>query len=484
MVWRYYDNPAQHHRRRMAAHSPPAAALAAFGYLILLGSGNNDTQPLPNSATQLSLPGTFGRVELLEPYAKKKCPNCRHIKKEDVIGLCQVCQSIQSLAKFISRKDFLSFAYHDEYGDSKQDQQRKLVLIVSARNELVRVSSPNLNGDEQKTKDGMVRMAVNDGDIISICWYQTGDNNNSSKELKPLIQFRVVKSSEPANSMLTTNVDVAVQKNTEEASILDGDLKAGNGSDFMRESHLNTNMHNKDEGGMIFRTNDEISKRNEAGRSGDCDENGSQDSSEEEEEEESAPLSLPSKFLASSSKSFSFDSQLHSASPPKSILHAADSCTSSQKRKTPPQTGEATSSSFTRKTPKKSNVTSPNHRGNDGAANKETVPLSSLSYDELLKLRDQSTSSTSLRHNVLSLAVALTSNASAYDSNFLKEIEDFYTPAKVARNQAGNEGSGDKNGDSKNGVGVEAKTKQWMPRLLQGTEIVLSKKKSKSNDKK
>lgn len=471
-----------------AQHSPDAAAFL-FGYLIPMGSDDKDTPPLPNSTTQLlSLPGTYGRAELLEPYAKKKCSYCRQMKKEKeekkaaaaVIGLCHVCQSIRTLAKFISRKDFLNFSYDD---DGKQQQKRQLVLTVPAKNttQLVRVLSPTLNYNkvsEQKTEDGMVRMAVNDGDIISICWYQAGDNNTSSKELKPLIQFRVVKCLEAGKSVLTKDVDEAVQKNTEELSVRGGDLKAG--SDFMSESNLNATTDNKDDKSMIFRPNDESSKRNETSRSDDCDENGSQESSEEEEEE-SAPLSLPSKFLASSSKSFSFDSQLHSASPPKSILHAvADNCSSSQKRKTPPQTGDEASSSFaTTKTPKKSNVKSPNHRGNDGAANKETIPLSSLSYDQLLQLRDDSiTSTTSLRHNVLSLALALTSNASAYDSNFLKEIQDFHTPAK---NQAVNEGSGSKSSGSKNIEGAEANSRQWMPRLLQGTEIILNKK---SNDKK
>jgi hypothetical protein len=461
-----------------AQHSPAAAFL--FGHLIPLASGDNDTLQLPNSKL-LSLPGAFGRAELLEPYAKKKCSYCRQMKKEKdtkkkpasaVIELCRVCQSIQSLAKFISRKDFLTFAYH---GGSKQ-QNRPLVLTVSARNtaQLVRVSSPSLNYNkviEQKIEDGMVSMVVNDGDIISICWYETGVDSASHKELKPLIQFRVVKCLEAANSV--SSKDVAVQKSTEEESVRGGDLKVG--SDFMRESHLYTNTHDKDEeSSMIYYPNNDSSKNKEAIGSDDCDENGSQESSSEEEE--SAPLSLPSKFLASSSKSFSFDSQLHSASPPKDLLHAAaDNCASLQKRKTPPQTGDAASSSFTTtKTPKKSNVKSPYHRGNYEAADKETIPLSSLTYDELLLLREQSnTSTTSLRHNVLSLALALTSNASAYDSNFLKEIKDFQTPAKK---QAGNEGSVSKSIGSTNGEGAEANTRRWMPRLLQGTEIVMKKK--------
>jgi len=464
--------------------------LLLFGHLIPLGGGGKDTPLLTNSTTQLlSLPASFGRAELLEPYAKKKCSDCRHIEKDNneekkkkptaaVIGLCQFCQSIQSLAKFISRRDFLNFSYD---GASKDQQHRQLVLTVSARNtaKLVRVSSTRLKYNnnkvtEQNTKDGMVQMMVNDGDVVSICWYQRSDGGGtSSKELKPLIQFRVYKY--PNHAASKEDDHVSIHKNhIEQTSVRDGDLKAGSG--FSSEAHLNTNnTPNKDGDGLLFRPDDGISKR----------ERDSQESSEEEEE--SAPLSLPSKFLASSSKSYSFDSQLHSASPPKAILHAAAcSDVSSQKRKTPPQTWDATSSSFaTTKTPKKSNVQAPNHGGNDRSANKDNIPLSSLSYDQLLQLRDQSTtstsSSTSLRHNVLSLALALSSNASAYDSNFLKEIQDFRTPAKTGRDQANDEGSGNKNGDSKNSVGTEANTRQWMPRLLQGTEMILNKK---SNDKK
>ena len=462
--------------QNIAAYDDPLS----LGHLIPLGSDHSVTLP-QNSTTQLlSIPGSFGRAELLEPYAKKKCSNCQQIRKEveeknkhsaaPVIGLCQFCRSIQSLAKFIPRQDFLKFSYHEQ-------QHKQLVLTVSARNtaKLVRVTStrPNYNyneNSEKKTEDGVVRMVVNDGDVVSICWYQTSDGSTSSKELKPLIQFRVSKCLETSNSILTKDDD-AVQKDPIEAkaSILDGDLKASSGCS--NESHLNANTtNNKDQ-------IDLIKMRNEGSKSYDCNENESQESSEEEEE--SAPLSLPSKFLASSSKSYSFDSQLLSASPSKAALDdATESCSSSQKRKTPPQMGDATNSSFTTtKTPKKSNVQAPNCGGSDRTTDKESIPLSSLSYDQLLQLRDQST--TPLRQNVLSLALALSSNASAYDSNFMKEIQDFQTPAKERKNQVGYEESSTVNSDSsKNSAGARTNPRQWMPRLLQGTEIILKKKSS------
>jgi len=475
----------------MAAQIVSSSAAPLFGHLIPLGTEQNDNLSLRTTAkTQLlSLPGSFGRAELLEPFVKKKCPNCRHIKEEveemkrnqvaapaaAAIGLCHFCLSVQSLAKFIARKEFLNFTY---VGGSTEQQHRQLVLTVSARNsaKLVRVTStrPNDNNEvrEEKTEDGMFRMLVNDGDVVSICWYQTIDSSTSSKELKPLIQFCVFKCVKTEDSILTNDDDVVVQKkhNIGKALILEGDLKAGSGCS--NESHLNNNLvHNKDEVGLV-------NTRSEEGRSDNYNENDSQQSSEEEEE--SAPLSLPSKFLALSSKSYSFDSQLLSASPPKASLHAAtDTFAYSRKRKTPPQTGDATNSSFTTsKTPKKSNVQATNRPGR--VANNDTAALPSLSYDQLLQIRDQSTT-TSLRHNVLSLALALGSNASAYDSNFLKEIQDFRTPAKARQNHAGDEGYGKMNNDSKKTASAEGNTRQWMPRLLQGTEIILNKN---SNDKK
>lgn len=475
----------------MAAAQKHHPTATFFGHLIPLGDGN-ETLPLPDSTTTLlSLPGSFGRTELLQPYSKMKCSTCRHIKKEaekeksaaNVILLCHVCQSIQSFAKFIPRENFLNFAYQSDDDSSKQ-QQRRLVMTVSGRNtaKLVQVSSPRcLNSimvGGQTIQDGMI-MTVNDCDIISLCWYLNGSDNISSKELKPLIRFRVAKCSKTADPILSKKVDSPLQKKIEQTQIiLCGGLKADDRDYLTNESHRSADTHNEAEPCVIFSLDDATNHcRNEANKS-----NGQESS---QEEEESAPLSLPSKFLGSSSKSFSFDSPLYSVSPPKATSHAAakNCSTSSEKRKTPPPTGDATKSSFsTSKTPKKSNVKAPNQRSNDETL-KETIPLSSLSYDQLLQLRDQSTasSSTSLRQRVLSLALALNSNASTYDSNFLREVSDFTAPAKTTRKSFSDEGSsGSKVSNSKNCAGGEAITTQWMPRLLQGTNIVLKKK---SNEK-
>ena len=105
----------------------------------------------------------------------------------------------------------------------------------------------------------------------------------------------------------------------------------------------------------------------------------------------------------------------------------------------------------------------------------------SSSRYQLLQPPSQTVLLIPLRKNVLSLALALSSNASAYDSNFMKGIQDFQTPAKARKIQAGYEGSGTVNSDSKNSAGARTNPRQWMPRLLQGTEIILKKK---SSDKK
>lgn len=478
---------------QMMLHRQPHCSSPVFGRLVplVVGGGDggdnnnsNNTLPLPNSnsSTQLmTLPGTFGRTELLQPYAKMKCPHCRRIKKENekrqsdaaAIDLCRVCQSIQSMAKFLPRKDFLNFGYQNNDGDGKP--RRELLMTVSGRNaaDLVQLSSMHQNVrkvSKQRNQDGTVTMIVNDGDIISICWYQRGSDITSFKDPKPLIQFRVMKCVETVGATgVKANIDeLTMQKKI--ATVDEYSVEADTEITKRSQHDSNTNISNE----VIFRPSEHATNfryNNKEGiKSG--------QESGQEEEEESAPLSLPSKFLASSSKSFSFDSQIHSTtSPPKSIFQSTsdDNCTSSQKRKTPPQTGDATSSSFsTSKTPKKSNI----NRSNDEPT-KETVALSSLSYDQLLQIRDQS--SKPLRKHVLSLALALTSNASAYDSNFIREIQDFQTPGKTGRksndnnnhNQVDIVGSGSKSESNKDSESAGANTEKWIPRLLQGTQVRL-----------
>ena len=110
-------------------------------------------------------------------------------------------------------------------------------------------------------------------------------------------------------------------------------------------------------------------------------------------------------------------------------------------------------------TPKKSNVTIP--------SNQTSVPMTSLSHNQLVELHKEerkqtkhdSTDNPTVRQTVLSLTIALTSNASAYDSSFLRDCN--------AEDNA--KGSNDDEDTAR-----EAGQK-WMPRLLQGTQIKLQK---------
>mmetsp|Transcript_15943 Transcript_15943/g.34508 ORF Transcript_15943/g.34508 Transcript_15943/m.34508 type:complete len:566 (-) Transcript_15943:22-1719(-) len=193
-------------------------------------------------------------------------------------------------------------------------------------------------------------------------------------------------------------------------------------------------------------------------------------SSKEDEESESAPLTLPSRFLASYSKSFSFDSMEKSPSQPRK--NSGDNCTkyAEQNNRTPQKStrtdkrtyGDMESTNQDKeatKTPKKSNVTIPDA--------KTSAPISSLSYNQLVDLHEETTPANSpakqsLRNTVLSLTLALTSNASSYDSIFLKDC-----------NTEANTKSGTKANEQ---ISPQHERQQWMPRLLQGTQIELQKK--------
>jgi hypothetical protein len=172
----------------------------------------------------------------------------------------------------------------------------------------------------------------------------------------------------------------------------------------------------------------------------------------DEGEMESAPLTLPSQFLASYSKSFSFDSAEKSPSIPytSSRVNTAECVGQSTPQK----------SNLTRKrsyhdniesteaetTPKKSNITSADRHA--------FVPMSSLSYDQLVELRNEATppnsaekTSPSLRRTILSLTLALTYNISLYDPNFMNDC----------------------NADAN--VMLPTQGRQWIPRLLRGAHI-------------
>ena len=76
----------------------------------------------------------------------------------------------------------------------------------------------------------------------------------------------------------------------------------------------------------------------------------------------------------------------------------------------------------------------------------------------------------SLRHTVLSLTLALTSNASLWNSDFLRECNAEGSNAKGSNAKGGAKASGTEQ------IEPQHPMQKWMPRLLQGTQIKLSKK--------
>ena len=191
-------------------------------------------------------------------------------------------------------------------------------------------------------------------------------------------------------------------------------------------------------------------------------------SSSKDEYDSSAPLTIPDQyqFVAScESKSHSFDTAEKSPSQQPTKKSEGNNLSTPQKSNqrgkrshTDIQSAEDLEKEAS-KTPKKSNLRS---EDNTSPSN---VLLSSLSHDELVKLHKQSTPQNSddkpsLRHTVLSLTLALTSNASAYDSNFVRECTNAETTAK-------------KGGMLKNNERMQNEKQSWMPRLLQGTKINL-----------
>jgi len=234
---------------------------------------------------------------------------------------------------------------------------------------------------------------------------------------------------------------------------------------------------------------------------------------DEEEDSESAPLTLPSQFLAA--KSFSFDStteqpshrrrqqqQQHSKSSMENNTEhdirqhhkiQRENETIGSKRVRDDIIVEATidQGKGAAKTPKKSNVTNADAK----TITSSSTPISSLSYDQLVRLQEDTNpssnnnstitqqpsskpASSSLRHAVLSLTLALTSNASSWDSNFIKGCNTL--PAAVIEHPNHRTMTG-VNKLEHYDLGImppmarQAAKERWMPRLLRGTRVILRK---------
>lgn len=548
----------------------------------------------------LDVPGRFGREELLRPLSKI-CPACSSSSSRRRPGngnsvspaktcasgdvgpddaLCNICQSVQSMARYIPREDFWSFS---------SDKENRLFLAISGNNapRIVRVCSSG--GDirqmlNSQNKEGVHQMEVNDGDILSLLWYQQQKcgvegvgNDSTSSELVPLVEFRLARIKEEGtagvavdgetednrvvvsiliddadkdaaveNKNKENNVkvdfggqldefntaDAKIDNNIEEEKKEDGANEQNMACDNRKEDSSSSSSSSSDDehlwkaGGFLkagakkeekvargnyfrdirakYGDDRRDKKQNASCRPGTASQGSSKSlancgndnhiesagigsSKDEESELSSAPLTLPYAFLASCSKSSSFDSpeKSHSQSAQKRSLENVNGYVAGRDHSTPKKSNQSckrTSDEMettdvakegAAKTPKKSNMTTADAaKTNVTAADaaKTSVPISSLSYDQLVLLQKESmplSSSSarqqqqpSLRHTVLSLTLALTSNASLWNSDFLRECNA--------------EGSAKASGTEQ--IEPQHPMQKWMPRLLQGTQIKLPKK--------
>ena len=493
--------------------------------LIPISPFNEDDIRYKSTFKPLKIPGTFGREELLRPFhccIKKKSPiSAKKKKKKEP---CRVCKSIQDIAKFIPRKDFWCLSY-DETTDGGSIGSSRLKLIVSGKNvaQLVSISSSNGVVRELDKKLDEQTIHVYDGDIISLLWYKQKGSSGKvdaikvSSKLETLVQFRLTKVKDEEDdtmnvadkeeSLSDNKVQVSILvKNSQERAAIENNgisnmmnntkISAAESRDDRDSVKIDQNKNNDDESmqsanddDLLYTQEDQVKQEdlhevvdNDSKKSGVFQDSrkppvnnvsaaaippciGSIKSSSKDEYESSAPLTLPYEFLASGgeSKSYSFDSM--DKSPTKLAKDKNDPSTPqksniSGKRRYEDIISTDQDTKVVSKTPKKSNVTATDNGS-------PITLLSSLTHNEMVKLHEQSAPQTietkpSLRHTVLSLTLALTSNASAYDSNFLRGCNAETTPNS----------DGQRRNDERQDV-----KKKWMPRFLQGTKIKLKGKK-------
>lgn len=383
----------------------------------------------------------------------------------------------------------------------------------------MRSSSPSLS----TTTTRVVEMKV--GDIISLLWHRNGlncddsaamnDYPSSSAVLEPLIHYRLVWNDEEdgtidddetdANTIIggdnhpfllglanqedddgeirmTSDGGGDIQIMVDARSALSNNIGCDNDKENESEQHSDRSEEEIVRGEQPIDDMDNDSKGS-CNIDHDCDAN-----DDSEDEDESAPLTLPSRFLSSYSNSFSFDS-IEKVSPSQpsantstvaididaNILNHATTKTEVE------CTGGETHGdnmplmdpniSGTMDTPKKTNVTTTLRES------MVSVPITSLSYDQLVQIHEEmthpifsatkkSSSSSSppppsIRHTVLSLTLALTSNvSSSYQSNTLREH-----PTNKRSNSKVVEMETNTSSDQKK------LPQHWMPRLLLGTRF-------------
>lgn len=460
----------------------------------------------------LKIPGRYGRFEIIKPFIKV-CPTCsRGCRRNNnstlkpICGptgkpiLCNICQSIQSLAKFIPRKEFWNLTYINTTATRNIDKQSstkittttttaavKLEIVGKEAFKLVRISS-SIGGNiiTRSMEDDVQCVEMNEGDILSLLWYTNSNVNNKEKDcedvdysssmLEPLIQFQLVRINNDTTTTTTTRTDASLVDNFAAAA-----ATAARQNSFTNEdnsSHFRTTVITKD--GAVIDKEPQRDIRLEFSENIHCDFNKNEIMYQTDqierikneiddapcchgtslESSSSAPLSLPSRFITEcDSLSFSFDSTKQQQSPSSlqtrhtSLMGVDSSAQKSHDSTTARKRTVINIDDDVDRTPKKSNITTSPNNSNQY----ESIPMSSLSYDQLVQLQQESIptsinltdgntnynnnkTSPSLRQSVLSLTVALTSH-------------NLNSKATIGNNNV------------QEGGGV------WMPRLLHNTHI-------------
>jgi hypothetical protein len=405
----------------------------------------------------LKIPGSYGRFDLLKPYIKV-CPTCsrgcrrnNNLALKRICGpsstpiLCNICSSIQSMAKFIPRKEFWNFSYInintttpppiliDEQSlanktsttttatvqlDIMGKEAMKLVRIISSST----IENPSTVERRINDDDNVQCVKLNEGDIVSLLWCTDSGQNDkadeeelvdySSSNLEPLIQFQLVRINSDSSSSTTTTTDVPRMGNVVVAAAVaaaaaatarrdsfndDDNSRTKDGAVIDKVSErdipveFSDNIHRDSNTNEHMYTTDQIEPiKNEIDDDTFC------HGTSLESNTSSAPLSLPSRFVAEyNSLSYSFDSTTHQQQSPSSIQTRH---TSLMKVDSSPQKSYVSTTTTSRKrtvinfnddvdrTPKKSNITtSPNNNSNQY----ESIPISSLSYNQLVQLQQE-----------------------------------------------------------------------------------------------
>lgn len=388
---------------------------------------------LPYDADEYSipLPGSYGREALIRP----SLDTCQCRKPKLKIPRCQNCNSVRSLATYIPRKDLLCFSY--------ADANDILKLNISGNNSMQIV---HLNQASTKKKDPTESLVVHHEDEISLHYEGLGNavTDSGSGTSQSLVRFRVVR----VGSINDTNQAF-------ETTVPD---KGGIGIDNDEQCKQNVGDHVESiamlNNSREYINDDTVTDKgqiNNADIKSTPQNSDSQDEVETPTEIESAPLTMPY-FNAESFRSFGSNDNEHESQ--NQIEHCVTySQTTPQKsnitKKRKYEENEIRHSSLAKVN---TTITSDFETEVASKHSQISVPISSLSYNQLHQLHQQSNEATmesSVRNAALSLTFALTSNASSWDSSFLNACN---------------------NKDGKKEVSSQQK---WMPRLLHGTLLTI-----------